>query len=129
MTGTGFYGGDWGSDNTIAFVPDVNGGLWSVSANGGTPQPLLKTDVDKDLASFCDPQILPAAKGILLTLTSSHAFTVDDLDVAVLAPVRQHTQDSDQGGQQRALRWLPDKSFTSATARCLLSGSIWPRWQ
>ena len=86
MTGTGFYGGDWGTDNTIAFVPDVNGGLWSVSANGGTPQPLLKTDVNKDLTSFCDPQILPAAKGILFTLTSSHAFTVDDLDVAILAP-------------------------------------------
>jgi serine/threonine protein kinase len=86
MRGTAFYGGDWGSDNTIVFVPDVNGGLWSVSANGGTPQPVLKTDVDKDLVSFSDPQVLPAAKGVLFTLTSSHAFTLDDLDVAVLTP-------------------------------------------
>jgi hypothetical protein len=59
MAGTAFYGGDWGTDNTIVFVPDYNGGLWSVSANGGTPQPLLRTDVDKDAVSFSDPQILP----------------------------------------------------------------------
>jgi eukaryotic-like serine/threonine-protein kinase len=86
LSGTAFYGGDWGSDDTIVFVPDVNGGLWSVSANGGTPQPILRTDVAKDAVSFSDPQVLPAGKGILLTLTSAHASTLDDLDVAVLAP-------------------------------------------
>jgi serine/threonine protein kinase/Tol biopolymer transport system component len=86
LSGTAFYGGDWGSDNTIIFVPDVNGGLWSVSANGGTPQPILKTDVARDTVSFSDPQVLPAGKGILFTLTSAHASTIDDLDVAVLTP-------------------------------------------
>ena len=52
LSGTGFFGGDWGADNTIVFVPDYNGGLWTVSANGGTPQPLLKTDVEKDRVSL-----------------------------------------------------------------------------
>jgi serine/threonine protein kinase len=83
LSGTGFYGGDWGADDTIVFVPDYNGGLWTVSANGGTPQPLLKTDVEKDRVSYSDPQILPGGKSVLFTLSSGRAVTADDQDVAV----------------------------------------------
>jgi eukaryotic-like serine/threonine-protein kinase len=86
LFGTGFYGGDWGADNTIVFVPDYNGGLWTVSANGGTPQPLLKTDLEKDRVSYSDPQILPGGKGVLFTLASGRAITADDQDIAVLDP-------------------------------------------
>jgi serine/threonine protein kinase/Tol biopolymer transport system component len=86
LSGTGFYGGDWGADDTIVFVPDYNGGLWTVSANGGTPQPLLKTDVEKDRVSYSDPQMLPGGKSVLFTLASGHAVTADDQDVAVLDP-------------------------------------------
>jgi serine/threonine-protein kinase len=84
LSGTGFYGGDWGADNTIVFVPDYNGGLWTVSANGGTPQPLLETDLEKDRVSYSDPQILPGGKSVLFTLSSGRAVTADDQDVAVL---------------------------------------------
>ena len=42
--GTGFQGGAWGSNNKIIFVPQFNAGIWDVSASGGTPQLLLKTD-------------------------------------------------------------------------------------
>ena len=84
LSGTGFFGGDWGADNTIVFVPDYNGGLWTVSANGGTPQALLKTDVEKDRVSYSDPQVLPGGKGVLFTLASGHAVTADDQDIAVL---------------------------------------------
>jgi serine/threonine-protein kinase len=86
LSGTGFFGGDWGADNTIVFVPDYNGGLWTVSANGGTPQPLVKTDVEKDRVSFSDPQLLPGGKGVLFTLASGRAVTADYQDVAVLDP-------------------------------------------
>jgi serine/threonine-protein kinase len=86
LSGTGFYGGDWGADNTIVFVPDYNGGLWTVSANGGTPQPLLKTNVEKDRVSYSDPQILAGGKGVLFTLASGRAVTADDQDIAVLDP-------------------------------------------
>jgi eukaryotic-like serine/threonine-protein kinase len=86
LSGTGFYGGDWGADNTIVFVPDYNGGLWTVSANGGTPQPLLKTNAEKDRVAYSDPQILPSGKGVLFTVASGRAVTADDQDVAVLDP-------------------------------------------
>jgi Tol biopolymer transport system component len=86
LSGTGFFGGDWGADDTIVFVPDYNAGLWTVSANGGSPRPLIKTDLEKDRASYSDPQILPDGKGVLFTLASGHAVIADDQDVAVLDP-------------------------------------------
>ncbi len=84
LSGTGFFGGDWGPDDTIVFVADYNGGLWKVSANGGTPQRLLEPQVDKDRVSYSDPQILPGGKGVLFTMASGRAVTADDQDVAVL---------------------------------------------
>ena len=85
LAGTGFFGGDWGPDNTIVFVADYNGGLLKVSANGGTPHPLLAASVDTDHVAYSDPQILPGGKGVLFTLASGRAVTADDQDVAVLA--------------------------------------------
>ena len=84
LSSTAFYGGDWGPDNTIVFVPDYDAGLWTVSANGGTPQPLLGTDPGKAATSYADPEVLPNGGGILLTVASGRAVTADDLDVAVL---------------------------------------------
>ena len=81
-----FAGAFWDSDNRIVFVPDFNGGIWSVSANGGTPQLLLKTDVEKDRIAFQDPTVLPRAKGILFAMVSGHATTFDEVDIAVLEP-------------------------------------------
>ncbi len=85
LSGTGFFGGDWGADDTIVFVPDYNGGLWTVSASGGTPKPLLEASAAKDYVAYSDPQILPGGKGVLFTLASGRAVTADDQDVAVLA--------------------------------------------
>jgi serine/threonine protein kinase len=105
LSSTGFYGGDWGADDTIVFVPDYNGGLWTVPSGGGTPRPLLKTDVEKDRASFGDPQILPAGKGVLFTLASGHAVTADDQDVAVLPPGATEPRVLIRGGAHA--RYLP----------------------
>jgi eukaryotic-like serine/threonine-protein kinase len=105
LSSTGFFGGVWGTDNTLVFVPDYNGGLWTVSANGGTPQPLLKTDVEKDRASYSDPQILPGGKGVLFTLASGRAVTADDQDVAVLEPGGKDPRIVIRGGSHP--RYLP----------------------
>jgi serine/threonine-protein kinase len=86
LSSTGFYGGDWSADGSIVFVPDYNGGLWTVSSNGGTPQPLLKTDPEHDRVACADPIVLPNGKGVLFTLASGHAVTAADQDIAVLSP-------------------------------------------
>jgi serine/threonine-protein kinase len=119
LSGTGFFGGDWGADNTIVFVPDYNGGLWTVSADGGTPQPLLKTDVEKDRVSYSDPDILPGRKGVLFTLTSGHAVTADDQDVAVLASGGKDPRILIRGGSHP--RYLPTGHIVYVHGGSLLS--------
>jgi serine/threonine-protein kinase len=105
LSSTGFYGGDWGADDTIVFVPDYNAGLWTVPASGGTPRALLRTDIGKDRASFSDPQVLPRGKGVLFTLASGHAVTADDQDVAVLDPGATEPRVLIRGGTHA--RYLP----------------------
>jgi serine/threonine-protein kinase len=119
LSSTAFYGGDWGADNTIVFVPDFNGGLWSVSANGGTPKQISKTDVEKDRVSYGDPQVLPAGRGVMFTLTSGHAAVQSDLDIAVLSPGSSEPRILIHGGSNA--RYLPTGQIVYARDGVLLS--------
>ena len=118
LSSTGFYGGDWSADQII-FVPDYNGGLWSVSSNGGTPQPLLKTDPEHDRVVYADPEVLPDGRGVLFTLASGHAVTADDQDVAVLSPGAQEPRILIRGGSNA--RYLPTGQLVYVRAGALLS--------
>jgi serine/threonine-protein kinase len=118
LSSTAFYGGDWGADNTIVFVPDFNGGLWSVSANGGTPKPMSKTDVEKVRVSYGAPQVLPAGKGVMFTLTSGHAAVQSDLDIAVIGRL-ERPRILIHGGSNA--RYLPTGQIVYARDGVLLS--------
>ncbi|MGI9064892.1 MAG: protein kinase domain-containing protein [Pyrinomonadaceae bacterium] len=80
---TSFVAGAWGN-NTIVFVPQFNAGIWTVSANGGTPQLLLRTDEEKDRLAYIHPQVLPDGKGLLFTVVTGRAMTSDEANIAVL---------------------------------------------
>jgi Tol biopolymer transport system component len=81
---SGFVGGAWGPDNRIVFVPEFNAGIWTVSADGGTPELLLKTDVEKDRIAYLSLQVLPDNKGILFTTVPGRALKSQEMDIAVL---------------------------------------------
>ncbi len=119
LSSTGFYGGDWGADNTIVFVPDFNGGLWSVSSNGGSPQQLLKTDPEQDVVSYADPDVLPNGKDVLFTLASGHAVTADDQDIAVLSAGTHEPRILIRGGSNA--RYLPTGHIVYVRGGALLS--------
>jgi serine/threonine protein kinase len=119
LSSTGFYGGDWGSDGTIVFVPDYNGGLWRLPSIGGTPQPLLKTDPAHDRVVYADPDVLPDGKGVLFTLASGHAVTADDQDIAVLSPGAREPRVLIRGGSNA--RYLPTGHLVYVRAGALLS--------
>jgi serine/threonine-protein kinase len=119
LSSTAFYGGDWGADNTIVFVPDFNGGLWSVSSNGGTPKRMGKTDVEKDRVAYGDPQVLPDGKGVMFTLTSGHAAVQSDLDIAVMSPGSSEPRILIHGGSNA--RYLPTGQIVYARDGVLLS--------
>ncbi len=52
-------GGAWGRNGTILFAPGRSGGLFAVSASGGTAEPVLAPDPAKSEMAYLWPQFLP----------------------------------------------------------------------
>jgi len=61
-------GGSWGPDDYIYFAPTNIGGIWKVSAAGGSPQEVTVLDRSKGEVSHRFPHILPGGKSLLLTV-------------------------------------------------------------
>ena len=64
------FGASWGPDDTIVFGQGP-GGIWQVSANGGTPE-VLVTMYSTSGEWAHGPQILPGGEAILFTLNSQN---------------------------------------------------------
>jgi serine/threonine protein kinase len=91
-------GATWGSDDRIVFSLEFHGGLWSVSANGGTPQLLLPTDLGKDRIWYVQPHALPENNGVLFTLGTGRMMSTDDANIVVLKPGEKDPHVVLQGG-------------------------------
>jgi len=74
------FGASWGSDDTIVFATARNGGLWRVSAPGGTPQVL--TTLQEGEFSHRLPHMLPGGRAVIFTI-SKGAQRWDDTQVVV----------------------------------------------
>ncbi len=68
-TGASVSGASWGSDNTIVYSDVLGGGIKRVSADGGTPESLIKFDIAKakETGAPVAPHILPDGKTLLFT--------------------------------------------------------------
>ncbi len=58
-------GGTWGPDNTIVYSPQPDGGLYKVSADGGTPTELTTLDQARQDISHRFPRFLPGGHHVL----------------------------------------------------------------
>jgi len=76
------YGASWGSNDTIVFANQIGGGLWRVSAAGGTPQVLTTPDPKKGEFSHRLPQMLPGSQAVLFTILRAYR-RWDDAQIAV----------------------------------------------
>ena len=65
----GFFGATWGPDVTIV-LGSFSAGLWTVSANGGTPVPLTTPDIARGELGHMHPVILPGGRAVLFTVWS-----------------------------------------------------------
>ena len=74
------FGASWGSDGTIVFATARNGGLWRVSAAGGTPEAL--TTLQPGEYSHRLPHMLPGGRAVIFTI-SKGAHRWDDTQVVV----------------------------------------------
>ena len=73
------FGASWGEENTIVFA-QYTGGLWSVSADGGTPKEL--TTLREGEVSHRLPEVLPGAKAVIFTV-SKRSFEWKDAEIAM----------------------------------------------
>jgi serine/threonine-protein kinase len=60
------FGATWGPNDTIFFARD-KAGIWSVSANGGEPQPVATAESEDMERDYRWPYVLPNGKTILAT--------------------------------------------------------------
>jgi serine/threonine protein kinase/Tol biopolymer transport system component len=68
---TGWGGGSWGADDLIVYTQTYNGGLWKISASGGSPQMLTSPDRSKSELAHWWPQILPDGDTVIFTAFST----------------------------------------------------------
>ncbi len=61
------FGASWGSGDSIVFATARNGGLWRVSAAGGTPQAL--TTLQENEFSHRLPHVLPGGRAVIFTIS------------------------------------------------------------
>jgi eukaryotic-like serine/threonine-protein kinase len=64
-------GASWSRDGMILFGDDLKGGLWKISADGGSPERVTALDTDKGEAAHLWPQALPNGRGVLFTIVMS----------------------------------------------------------
>jgi eukaryotic-like serine/threonine-protein kinase len=64
-------GGTWSPDDAIVFAPDRISGLFRVSADGGTPEPLTRRATGELAHAW--PQILPGGKSVLYQVSTGLA--------------------------------------------------------
>jgi len=75
-------GGSWGDDGTIVFGL-VSGGLWRVSAEGGTPTQITSLDQSRGEISHRFPRLLPGGKAVIFTIKTNLIGSFDDAEIAV----------------------------------------------
>ena len=113
-------GASWGMDDVIVFTRGITGGLYTVSATGGTPQPLATPDFEKGEKSCRLPQILPGGKGVLFTMSTSDIDSYDDATIAVVLLETGERKILFKGGSNA--RYAPTGHIVYARAGSLMAG-------
>ena len=113
------FGGAWGPDNRIVFVPDWNLGIWSVSADGGMPQLLLKTDEGRDLIAYSQLADVTGRPRHSPTIASGRTISADDEKIAILESGATEPRILIQGGSHAS--YLPSGHLIYSRGGALLS--------
>jgi serine/threonine protein kinase/Tol biopolymer transport system component len=84
------FGGSWGPDNNVYFVPRGISGLWKVSASGGTPTEVTRLDQSHGEISHRWPQLLPGGKAVLFTVWTGPGFDEQRIEAQSLQTGERH---------------------------------------
>ncbi len=70
-------GASWGPKGRIVFSPLTVSGLFVLSSDGGTPEPLTELDAESETRSHRWPQILPNGKWVIYTAWTGSQFHIE----------------------------------------------------
>jgi len=62
----------WGTDNNLYFTPEISGGIYRISANGGKPMPVVTLGAPKGQINYRWPVLIPGSKAIIFTSETSN---------------------------------------------------------
>lgn len=77
-------GASWGDDDTIVFG-SLNSGLFVVSADGDSAQPLTTLNTKAGERTHRFPQILPGSKAVIFMIGTNDIYTYDESRIAVVS--------------------------------------------
>jgi len=97
--------GSWNADNVIVFAPSYNTGIYRVSADGGSPEPLTELSSEQSENSHRFPIFLPDGKRFLFLARRTGPGATDDNAILV---------SSLDGGEPRFLMNAPTDVALSA---------------
>lgn len=63
-----FWGGDWGEDGYLYYVPVTGGGVFRVPEGGGDPESVTTPHYKEGERGHGDPHLLPGGKTLLITV-------------------------------------------------------------
>jgi len=81
LTGADLRGASWGPDNSIIFGTNDSTGLFQVSADGGTPEPLTTVATAEGETGHRWPEFLPGGNAVLFAVGTGRDY--DNANIAV----------------------------------------------
>jgi len=98
-------GGTWSDDGTIYFAPHPSGGIFRVSAGGGTPVRVSKPDASHNELSHRWPSMLPDGKHVLATVKNGDIASFDEARIVAISVSDGSMKTVLEGGM--CARYLP----------------------
>jgi Tol biopolymer transport system component len=112
------FGASWGSNDTIVFAQRT-GGLWQVSAAGGSPWSLTTIDATKAEFSHRLPFVLPGSKAVLFTATHAIVPNWDRTEIFLQSLVTGERKVLIEGGADA--RYMPTGHLVYMRAGTLMA--------
>lgn len=113
------HGGNWGSDDTIVFAPNLGSGLMRISSAGGAPKTLTTPDARVQELSHRWPQVLPGNKTVLFTIQTATQVSYDEARIALLSLDTGKWRTLFEGGSYA--RYVPSGHIVYAHAGTLMA--------
>ena len=136
------WGGTWGRDGQIVYIPGFTAGLWRVAADGGTPEQLTKPDGADGGYAHVFPQSMPEGRDVVFGFWGrsfyTALFSMERRTWREMTPAKAtqalfvgvymasgHVVAGDVSGGVRAAAWTPAAAGPASPETVVLDNVYW----